>query len=99
MKIIPTTQIAGIEQYGKIKQKASVTESQQLGTDQITFSSDATLFSETLKAAKQDLNVRLAGANINLDEIKNEIANGSYEVDSNDLAESLMMLQGYYERK
>ncbi len=99
MKIIPTGQIMGMEQYGKIKPKAKVDTAQSIGQDEINVSSDATLFSETLKVAKQDLNDRLQGSKIDLSEIKSQIENGTYEVDSEKLADSMLMLTGYYERR
>ncbi|MDL2238557.1 flagellar biosynthesis anti-sigma factor FlgM, partial [Christensenellaceae bacterium OttesenSCG-928-K19] len=56
-------------------------------------------FAETLKAAKQSMTERLQSSQIDLAEVKSQIESGSYEVDSNELADSILMLQGYYERR
>ena len=98
MKIIPTPPVSGIEQYSKINKKTQVGSTQAMQRDEIVFSNDATLFSDALKTAKQSLNDRLVNANIDVAEIKGKIQDGSYEVDSEQLADSIMMLQGYYER-
>lgn len=99
MKILPTQQVAGIEQYNKISKKTNVNMSQPINQrDEIVFSNDATLFADALKSARQSLNDRLVNSNIDIAEIRSSIASGTYEVDNNELADSIMMLQGYYER-
>ena len=99
MKIIPTSPITGVEQYTKIKQKQIVDKTHELGKDEISVSDDATLFADALRMAKQDLNDRLINSDIDIVDIRGKIANGSYEVDKDELASSIMMLQGYYERR
>jgi anti-sigma28 factor (negative regulator of flagellin synthesis) len=100
MKVNVTFPIAGLEQYKAMRNKSHVGAAAETGrTDEIEFSSDAKLFSDTMKAAKVSLGERLRGSRIDLDSIKGKIESGAYEIDSRELANSIMMLQGYYERR
>jgi anti-sigma28 factor (negative regulator of flagellin synthesis) len=56
------------------------------------------LFSDTIKAAKASVSERLSGEGIDISSIKNQIESGNYSIDENQLAESILMLTGYYER-
>lgn len=97
MKINMTPPVSRVEQYKVNRTKAASETAQTSQADQISFSSDATLFAETVKAAKVSLQERLSASNIDLDSIKSKIENGSYKVDADELANSMMMLNGYYD--
>lgn len=97
MKINMTPPVSRIEQQYKVNRTAAVQTSSSVSqADQISFSGDATLFAETVRTVKADIQVRLTQSNIDLDTIKTKIENGSYEINTTELADSLMMLNGYY---
>lgn len=99
MKINMTPPVSRIEQQYKVNRTAAVQANGTVSqTDQISFSGDATLFAETVRTVKADIQVRLTQSNIDLDQIKTKIENGSYEINTTELADSLMMLNGYYDR-
>jgi len=98
MKINLTPPVSRVEQYKVQRTKAAARTSSASPTDQISFSSDATLFADTVKTAKASLQERLDSSNIDLDSIKGKIESGSYKVDAKELADSMMMLSGYFER-
>ncbi|MGI6152242.1 MAG: flagellar biosynthesis anti-sigma factor FlgM [Christensenellaceae bacterium] len=93
MKINATTPIGVVEQYKAVRRNIEVAETQSVQQpDKIEFSSDASLFAETLRAAKNSLNERLAGADIDVEGIKVKIASGSYSISSEELAKSIAVL-------
>ncbi len=100
MKVNVTFPVAGLEQYKATRKKAEVGSATQVSQhDEIAFSKDATLFSDVLKAAKSSISDRLEKSDINIDTIKSKIESGAYEVKAEELADSILMLQGYYERR
>lgn len=99
MKINMTPPVSRIEQQYRVSRTTAVQSNSSVSqADQISFSGDATLFAETVRIAKIDLQERLAKSNIDLDKIKEKIENGSYEINTTELADSMMMLNGYYDR-
>ncbi len=100
MKINSMPPVSKVEQY-KIQRQATETQSlgKSIGTDEMNLSSDATLFSETMKAARASVSERLSGEGIDVDSVKSQIESGSYSVDEKQLAESILMLSGYYENR
>lgn len=99
MKINMTPPVSRIEQQYRVSRTTSVQANGAAAqADQISFSGDATLFAETVRTVKADLQVRLTQSNIDLDQIKTKIENGSYEINTMELADSMMMLNGYYDR-
>lgn len=98
MKVNVTFPVAGLEQYKALRKKEGIGKTESVVQyDETDFSKDATLFSDTLKAAKSDISERL-NAKIDLSEITKQIAAGEYKVDADKLADSIMMLGGYHER-
>jgi anti-sigma28 factor (negative regulator of flagellin synthesis) len=96
MKINMTPPVSRVEQYKVGRSKAAPGATRAGQTDQISFSGDATLFAETVKAARASIQERLDASEIDLDAIKGKIESGSYKVNAEELANSMMMLNGYY---
>ena len=100
MKVNVTFPVAGLEQYKALRKKSGVASAPNVSQqDEIAFSNDATLFSDALKAAKNDMDERMRKSDIDLDAIKGKIESGAYKVEAEELANSILMLQGYYERR
>lgn len=100
MKVNSTFPVAGLEQYKALRGKPKVGPAAEIvQQDEIAFSKDATLFADALKNAKSAITERLNKPHADIDGIKNSIESGSYEVKSDELADSILFLQGYYERR
>lgn len=100
MKVNVTFPVAGLEQYKALRKSANVGAPGKTELrDETTFSNDATLFVDTLKAAKAELSDRLNGKGVDIAAIKTQIEQGEYEVNAQKLADSIMMLGGYVERR
>ncbi len=98
MKVNVTFPVAGLEQYKALRKKENVNRAESIAQyDETSLSKDATLFADTLKSAKSAIGERL-NAQTDISVIKEQIAAGEYKVDADKLANSIMMLGGYYER-
>lgn len=92
MKINATSPIGAIERYKSISRNvATISENKVEQKDRMEISSDAALFSDTLKAARNALNERLEKPSSQFEKVKAEIEDGSYQIKANGLAKSILM--------
>ena len=96
MKINSMPPVSKLEQYKVQRQRNDVRSAAIPGRkDEFEVSDDAALFSDAMKTAKASVAARLNEEGIDVASIKNQIASGSYSVNTDRLAESILMLTGY----
>lgn len=92
MKIDATSSVYGIDPYRNIQNKRAVQPAAALlGSDEAEFSSDAVSFAEAFSAVKIQMEEHLSGTNPYIEVAKAQIASGTYVVDHEDLASSILL--------
>jgi flagellar biosynthesis anti-sigma factor FlgM len=91
MKINPLSKPGIIQSYQAHNKKVSGSGSAyQSGADQVSFSDDALKFSKIMKQVRDGMESADAARAKRLEEIKSGIADGSYKVKSDVVAESIL---------
>ncbi len=97
MKIDATNSIYAVERYRAITNKNNIQKAENRAQkDAFEISDNASLFSETLKAARSAMENRLQGNAAQVGEIKREVESGTYSVSSRELADSILMSRSGY---
>lgn len=77
-------------QYVHVKDKGAPVVSQNLTADKVELTSDAKMFSAALKAAKDTIDVRSPEQSNRIEEIRQQINNGTYSVSGYKVAEKIL---------
>lgn len=77
-------------QYVHVKEKAAPVVSQNLTSDKVELTSDAKTFSVALKAAKDSIDVRTPVETNRIEQIRQQIKNGTYSVPGFKVAEKML---------
>ncbi len=76
--------------YSKAPGKPEVASKKSMETDRVELSEDAIAFSAALKAAKQAMETNDADRIKRINEIKQQIDNGSYDISGESIAEKIL---------
>ena len=89
---IDVNSISSVNQY-KIASRnvAAIKTDPVQKQDKVEISSDAKLFSDALREAKNSIKERLDNPKVDLDAIKAKVSDGEYHVDSGALADDILM--------
>ncbi|MDL2220636.1 flagellar biosynthesis anti-sigma factor FlgM [Eubacteriales bacterium OttesenSCG-928-N14] len=80
-----------LQKYVHVKGKGSVQAGAQLGSDTVEISDDALTFANALKAAKEVMNgKRTSGEVMHLNEVKEQVQNGTYNVPGYRIAQKML---------
>ncbi|MDR0952174.1 MAG: flagellar biosynthesis anti-sigma factor FlgM [Oscillospiraceae bacterium] len=91
MKINPLAKPGIIQSYQAHNKKVSNSgSSYHGGSDQVSFSDDALKFSQIMKLVRDNMESGEAARSQRLEEIKSGIADGSYKIKSDVVAESIL---------
>ncbi len=90
MKINAATSIYAVEQYRSMTNKASENTKAAQTKDHIEISEEAVSFSEVFKSAKAAIEDGNAINKTEIEAIKEQVSNGTYGIDDDALAESIL---------
>lgn len=92
MKINSTSPVSAVEQYKTVgRNRATLQAEYTPQRDAMEFSSDATLFADTLRNVRTSMTERFERTDSKVETIKLSLENGNYRVESYELANHILM--------
>lgn len=92
MKVEATSSVYGIEPYRSLHGKRTLQQALQVNTnDEVDVSTEAVSFAEAFSSVKAQMDAQLKAPNPYVEVAKAQVSAGSYTVDIDDLASSILL--------